>query len=212
MPGHSLAQEQIADTNAANAQTVMRDIVSHGGVVTDAFGSLVANLKFDRQLDPEAKKYVVESTLLTADRMKQTRAFLDRIEKQNPGITTEQKVGMLNEYNDKAPPYNYETSKPLPENNKRLNEFTSPEALKQYVETGEYNPESKKESNPTAQPSQPSQSEEPSSGKIAASVKLIAKTLDLPETVTDAKTFQDWYSKQLPLVQKAAMLKWGGKK
>jgi hypothetical protein len=142
-PGHDLSEEQIADNLVNNLQPVLNNIVDSGGNVTDTFRGMVSGLKFDRTLEPKAKKFAVESTIETAKRLQQLRPFVDLIRKNNPSITGEQIIGMLNQYNENAPPYDYATRTVHPENNKRLKEFTSKKALNEYIKNGEFNPDDK---------------------------------------------------------------------
>ena len=146
LPGGTSGPEQLADTFAQQFLQATTEMQNNGGGITDDARSVLAASKgFNRSLDEDAEKVLYDSTSAKLTRMIKSRNFLDEFYKNNPNATKEQAIAMMNQYNEHDPAYDYENNKALPKNDKKFHDYTSQEALKSYIQNGEYNPHSKEE-------------------------------------------------------------------
>jgi hypothetical protein len=147
-PGHNSSPEQLAETYQQKLIQSLTQMEGSPAALTDEGRSIIAQAKgIGLQLDGDAAKELYESTNAGLKRMQQSRQFVDSFTKNNPNETIEHMVAMMNAYNKYAPSYDYENGKALPENDNKFKDFTSKEALNQYLETGDYNPYEKSSKN-----------------------------------------------------------------
>lgn len=140
LPGGNVSPEQLANRYASQYLTDIAGLGDTPAGRTDEGRSLIASGKFDLSLDKDAKKEMMESTEAKLNRVTNLQDFMNDFYQRNPGATDNELVAMMNAYNRYAPSYDYEKGKPLPQNDKKFRDFTSPEALQSYRNNGDYNP------------------------------------------------------------------------
>ena len=226
-PGEDLSPDQLADKASAQLVGIMGPNLQPGGDshITDSNYDLVKNSKLERSLEPKAEKQMYDYTLAVADRMDQEQNFQNEITNKYPNMTPKLRDTIWSAYQKSAPPYDFENGKVVPENNsaKAWKQFLTPEAIHSFMQGEDYIPpkDSGVNVNKVQNSSSDSNSNAKETNKIQhdgdplesiphsnAGARALSKKMELPDSVTDDASFQEWYNKQEPLVQHAADLKW----
>lgn len=136
LPGRTNSSEQLADQAAAKYLEIL---TQSGAANTDAGRSIISNAKgLSRTLAAPAAETLYQQQKAELSRMELQRNFGDQFFKNNPNGTVEQLTGLWNSFNQNDPAYDYTNGKATPENTKRWKQYTTPEALNQYVQNGDY--------------------------------------------------------------------------